>query len=60
MVAPSLIGGVAQATSLTASFWVVTALACGLVAFAGVLRAAERGDRAETGARGAAVPDPRS
>jgi MFS family permease len=60
LVAPSLIGGVAQATSLMVSFCVVTALGCGLVGFAGVLRAAERGDRAEAGSHGAAVPDPRS
>ncbi|MFI1033385.1 MFS transporter [Streptomyces sp. NPDC020951] len=42
LIAPSLIGGVAQATSLVVSFGVVTVLSCGLVAFAGVLRGAER------------------
>ncbi|MEV4340275.1 MFS transporter [Streptomyces sp. NPDC049590] len=60
LIAPSLIGGVAQATSLMVSFCVVTALGCGLAAFAGVLRTAERGDRAEAGPRSAAVPDPRA
>ncbi|MFG2930314.1 MFS transporter [Streptomyces achromogenes] len=59
LIAPSLIGGVAQATSLMVSFCVVTALACGLALFAGVLRAAERGDRAEADPRGAAVSGPR-
>ncbi|WP_436958932.1 MFS transporter [Streptomyces sp. SudanB182_2057] len=58
LIAPSLIGGVAQATSLMVSFCVVTALACGLVLFSGVLRAAERGGRAETGPRSAAVSGP--
>ncbi|MFC3450306.1 MFS transporter [Amycolatopsis speibonae] len=38
LVAPSLIGGIADATSLTVSFGVVTLLALGLVAGAGVLR----------------------
>ncbi|MFF5440490.1 MFS transporter [Streptomyces achromogenes] len=59
LIAPSLIGGVAQATSLMVSFCVVTALACGLALFAGVLRAAERGDRVEADARSAAVSGPR-
>ncbi|MET8768916.1 MFS transporter [Streptomyces sp. NPDC004658] len=58
LIAPSLIGGVAQATSLMVSFVVVTALACGLAAFAGVLRTAERGG-GEVSRRAAAVPDPR-
>ncbi|MEV5609694.1 MFS transporter [Streptomyces sp. NPDC052225] len=48
LVAPSLIGGVAQATSLMVSFGVVTVLACGLVVFAGVLRPGER-SRAASG-----------
>ncbi|MEU2225155.1 MULTISPECIES: MFS transporter [unclassified Streptomyces] len=60
LIAPSLIGGVAQATSLMVSFCVVTALAGGLVLCAGVLRAAERGGRAEVSPRDAAVPGPRS
>ncbi|MFI1509543.1 MFS transporter [Streptomyces sp. NPDC020597] len=58
LIAPSLIGGVAQATSLMASFVVVTVLACGLVAFAGVLRGGER-TAAKVSRRAAAVPDPR-
>ena len=59
LIAPSLIGGVAHATSLMVSFGVVTALACGLAVFAGVLRSAERGGRTESSPRPAAVPDPR-
>ncbi|WP_330341211.1 MFS transporter [Streptomyces sp. NBC_00557] len=59
LIAPSLIGGVAQATSLVVSFCVVTALACGLTAFAGVLRSAERGGRSEVSRPAPAVPDPR-
>jgi predicted MFS family arabinose efflux permease len=46
LIAPSLIGGVAQATSLVVSFVLVTVLACGLAAFAGVLRTGDRGRRA--------------
>jgi MFS family permease len=42
LVAPSAIGGLAELTSLVVSFGLVTVLACGLVAFAGVLRAGER------------------
>ncbi|GAA1574736.1 MFS transporter [Kribbella sancticallisti] len=38
LVAPSVIGGIAQASSLTLSFIVVTVLASGLAVFAGVLR----------------------
>ncbi|MFM9448474.1 MFS transporter [Streptomyces acidiscabies] len=56
LIAPSLIGGVAHATSLTVSFGVVTALSCGLLLFAGVLRGAER---AKAGPEAAPVPDPR-
>ncbi|MGW3207001.1 MFS transporter [Streptomyces sp. NPDC001135] len=59
LIAPSLIGGVAQATSLVVSFCVVTALACGLAGCAGVLRTAERGGRKEISRRAAAVPGPR-
>ncbi|MEV0181099.1 MFS transporter [Streptomyces sp. NPDC050625] len=59
LIAPSLIGGVAQATSLVVSFALVTVLACGLVVFAGVLRVGGRGARTEVSARAAAVPDPR-
>ncbi|WP_030810513.1 MFS transporter [Streptomyces sp. NRRL F-2799] len=57
LIAPSLIGGVAQATSLTVSFVVVTVLACALAGFAGVLRTAERGG-GEISRRAAAVPGP--
>ncbi|MFC8520500.1 MFS transporter [Streptomyces sp. NPDC057257] len=59
LIAPSLIGGVAQATSLVVSFVLVTVLACGLAAFAGVLRSGERGRRTTVGPPSAAVPDPR-
>ncbi|MDH6625993.1 MFS family permease [Streptomyces sp. LBL] len=58
LVAPGAIGGLAQATSLVVSFALVTVLACGLVLFAGVLRAGDR-DRPKVGAEAAAVPDPR-
>jgi MFS family permease len=58
LVAPSLIGGVAQATSLVVSFVLVTVLACGLMAFAGVLRAGDR-NRTQAARPNAAVPDPR-
>jgi MFS family permease len=37
LVAPSIIGGIAQASNLTMSFIVVTALAAGLIVFARVL-----------------------
>ncbi|MGY4999050.1 MFS transporter [Streptomyces sp. 900105245] len=59
LIAPSLIGGVAQATSLVVSFCVVTVLASGLAVFAGVLRTAERGGRKEFSPQATAVPDPR-
>ncbi|WP_406212724.1 MFS transporter [Streptomyces decoyicus] len=42
LIAPSAIGGIAQATSLTMSFGLVTTLACGLVVGAGVLRVPSR------------------
>ncbi|CAM5716563.1 MFS transporter OS=Streptomyces alboniger OX=132473 GN=CP975_05380 PE=4 SV=1 [Streptomyces alboniger] len=58
LVAPSAIGGLAQATSLTVSFGLVTVLACGLVAFAGVLRPGDR-DRPKLSAEAAAAPGPR-
>ncbi|MGW0410662.1 MFS transporter [Streptomyces collinus] len=60
LIAPGLIGGVAQTTSLMVSFCVVTVLACGLAVFAGVLRTAERGGAPQVSPRAAAVPDPRS
>ena len=45
LIAPSAIGGIAQATSLTASFALVTLLAFGLVVGAGVLRVPGRETR---------------
>jgi MFS family permease len=42
LVAPSIIGGIAQASSLTTSFLVVTALTVGLAVFAPVLRTRNR------------------
>lgn len=42
LIAPSVIGGIAQASSLTVSFALVTALACGLVVGARVLRVPAR------------------
>ncbi|MFJ8655999.1 MFS transporter [Streptomyces rochei] len=59
LVAPSAIGGLAEATSLVVSFGLVTALACCLVVFARVLRAGER-DRPKISPSSAAVPDRRS
>ena len=38
LIAPSVIGGIAQATSLTISFMVVTLLTCGIAVLAPVLR----------------------
>ncbi|WP_369256651.1 MFS transporter [Streptomyces sp. R35] len=58
LIAPSLIGTVAQATSLVVSFGLVTVLACGLAVLAGVLRAGDR-DRPKVSPASAAVPDPR-
>ncbi|MGA4843182.1 MFS transporter [Streptomyces sp. G45] len=62
LIAPSAIGTLADATSLVASFCLVTALACGLMVCAGVLRTdgrpTTRGagtDAAGTGAEAAAV-----
>ncbi|MFF9279268.1 MFS transporter [Streptomyces griseosporeus] len=59
LVAPSAIGGLAQATSLVVSFGLVTLLACGLVGFAGVLRAGDRNRPKVSRPSDAAVPDPR-
>ncbi|MER7636142.1 MULTISPECIES: MFS transporter [Streptomyces] len=59
LVAPSAIGGLAEATSLVVSFGLVTALACCLVVFARVLRAGDR-DRPKISPPNAAVPDRRS
>ena len=58
LIAPSLIGGVAQASSLVVSFMLVTVLACGLGAFAGVLRTGQR-SRPKISPPSAAVADPR-
>ncbi|CAL9577191.1 Inner membrane protein YbjJ [Streptomyces sp. enrichment culture] len=58
LVAPSAIGTLAQVTSLVVSFALVTALSCGLAAFAGVLRAGDR-DRPRATRPDAAVPGPR-
>ncbi len=58
LIAPGAIGGLAQAAGLVVSFGLVTLLACGLAAFAGVLRAGDRG-RPQVSPRSAAVPDPR-
>lgn len=51
LIAPSVLGGIAQATSLVVSFGLVTVLACGLVAFANVLRTGGR-DRSKVTAAG--------
>ncbi|GAA3730018.1 MFS transporter [Streptomyces tremellae] len=53
LVAPSVIGGVAHASSLQASFALVTVCAAGLLAGAGVLR---RGGRGAGGACGSPAP----
>ncbi|MGV9315247.1 MFS transporter [Streptomyces sp. NPDC003691] len=47
LIAPSAIGAVADTTSLVVSFGLVTALAFGLIAGAGVLRSAGRGGGAK-------------
>ncbi|MCX2970020.1 MULTISPECIES: MFS transporter [Streptomyces] len=63
LIAPSLIGSIAEATSLTTSFTLVTVLAFGLVLGAGVLRPRSGGPAASggsgqlpAGVPGAAVP----
>lgn len=56
LVAPSAIGGLAQATSLVVSFGMVTLLACCLMVFAKVLRAGDR-NRPKISPPSAAVPD---
>ncbi|MFJ9692333.1 MFS transporter [Kitasatospora sp. NPDC101183] len=48
LIAPAVIGALAQATSLTVSFGLVTALAFALVLGAGALRLAERGSAPKT------------
>ncbi|MYY11621.1 MFS transporter [Streptomyces sp. SID4919] len=62
LIAPSAIGTLADLTSLVVSFGVVTVLAFGLIAFAGVLRSAERttAPGKAIGPAEAAVPDPRA
>ncbi|CAL9384423.1 MFS transporter [Streptomyces sp. enrichment culture] len=59
LIAPSAIGGIAQATSLVVSFGLVTLLAGGLLAFAGVLRAGDRDRPKVSRPSDAAVPDRR-
>ncbi|WP_399882752.1 MFS transporter [Streptomyces sp. BBFR51] len=59
LVAPSAIGGLAQATSLVVSFGLVTLLACCLVVFAKVLRVGDR-DRPKISGPVAEVPDRQS
>ncbi|MFD4377337.1 MFS transporter [Streptomyces sp. NPDC058486] len=54
LIAPSAIGGIANATSLVFSFGLVTALALGLVVGAGVLRTAPRAPKAAPSAADAA------
>ncbi|MEU5219361.1 MFS transporter [Streptomyces sp. NPDC020807] len=54
LIAPSAIGGIADATSLVFSFCLVTLLALGLVAGAGVLRTGSRGATAKADGAGAA------
>lgn len=58
LVAPGAIGTLAEVTSLTVSFGLVTFLVLGLAVFAGVLRTGD-GDRPKVSSPGAAVPDPR-
>ncbi|MFI1202302.1 MFS transporter [Streptomyces sp. NPDC020883] len=55
LIAPSAIGGIAQATSLTGSFLLVTVLACGLVAGARALRVPARAATAATAGAPAAA-----
>ncbi|MFJ4336015.1 MULTISPECIES: MFS transporter [unclassified Streptomyces] len=59
LVAPSAIGGLAQATSLVVSFGLVTLLACCLVVFARVLRSGDR-NRPKISGPVAGVPDRQS
>ncbi|MCF3964800.1 MFS transporter [Streptomyces fuscigenes] len=61
LVAPSVIGGVAHASSLQVSFGLVTLLAAGLLAGAGVLRGGPRqAVPVPLGGRGTGAPDGRS
>ncbi|MDH6227962.1 MFS transporter [Streptomyces sp. MJP52] len=58
LVAPGAIGALAEATSLVASFALVTLLACGVAGFAGVLRPGNRDGEgsARSGGPGSARP----
>jgi MFS family permease len=56
LVAPGAIGALAEATSLVASFALVTLLACGVAGFAGVLRAGSRGAGSGPGAGPGSAP----
>ncbi|MFJ6521903.1 MFS transporter [Streptomyces filamentosus] len=58
LIAPSAIGGIADATSLVFSFGLVTVLAFGLILGAGVLRSAPRAAAAPAGADAAKSPGP--
>ncbi|MFF0205408.1 MFS transporter [Streptomyces sp. NPDC005017] len=58
LVAPGATGGLAQVTSLTVSFAVVTVLAAALAVLAGVLRAGDR-NRPKVSRPAEAVPGPR-
>lgn len=58
LIAPSAIGGIADATSLTVSFGLVTLLAFGLVVGAGVLRTGARKSSDQIGAQDVAAPGP--
>ncbi|MFC8196963.1 MFS transporter [Streptomyces sp. NPDC057298] len=60
LIAPSAIGTVADATSLVTSFVLVTVLAFGLAAFAGVLRASGRRTGEAVTPADAKVPGPRT
>ncbi|MER5177729.1 MFS transporter [Streptomyces sp. NPDC002896] len=59
LIAPSAIGSLAQATSLVVSFGLVTVLALGLVAFAGVLRTGGRESTRAGAPTSTTAPDPR-
>ncbi|MFD7550804.1 MFS transporter [Streptomyces sp. NPDC059816] len=56
LLAPSAVGALADLTSLVVSFGLVTALAFGLIALAGVLRTAERTTRPRVDSPSATTP----
>jgi MFS family permease len=60
LIAPSAIGGIADATSLMVSFGLVTLLAFGLVIGAGVLRTGAQKPAGQLGAQDVAAPGPRA